>query len=134
MVVDTSAVVAILLQEADASVFAEAIEKAEQRLISAVSVLEAGILSKSRKGEAGGQELDNFLASAQLQIIPFDEEQALVARAAFGRFGRGRHRAGLSFGDCAAYALAATRAEPLLFKGDDFSATDIDAVVPRAGR
>ena len=133
MVVDTSAVLAILLQEADASVFAEAIETAELRLISAVSVLEAGILLRSRKGDVGEQELDTFLAASGLQVVPFDEEQALVARSGFSRFGRGRPPAGLNFGDCAVYALAATRGEPVLFKGGDFSATDLEAHLPDTG-
>ena len=121
MVIDTSAIMAILQQERDARRYAEIVQEESVKLVSAVSVLEAGILASARKGDEGERELDAFLASAEVEIVPFDEEQATVARAAFKRFGKGRHRANLNFGDCAAYALAATRAEPLLFKGSDFS-------------
>lgn len=130
MVVDTSAIMAILQHEPDARTYAELIEAADVRLISAVSVLEAGILARSRKGDEGAQALDAFLAAAELEVVPFDQEQSAVAREAFDRFGKGRHAANLNFGDCAVYALAATRAEPLLFKGDDFSATDLETRKP----
>jgi ribonuclease VapC len=125
MVVDTSAVLAILQRESKAEVLARAMEQAAERSISAVSVLEAGIVTLSRRGEAGVQKLDSFIVVAELEIVPFDAEQSLVARDAFKRYGKGRHAAGLNFGDCAAYALAATRALPLLYKGDDFSKTDV---------
>lgn len=127
MVVDTSAIMAILQQEPEARDFADVIEQAPVRLVSAVSVLEAGILASSRKGEQGARELDAFLSAAKLEIVAFDAEQALIARDAFDRFGKGRHAADLNFGDCAVYALAATRAEPLLFKGNDFPLTDLDS-------
>ncbi|MEM7192381.1 MAG: type II toxin-antitoxin system VapC family toxin [Pseudomonadota bacterium] len=78
-----------------------------------------------RKGEAGALELDNFILRGHFQTVPFDAEQSSIARLAFRRFGKGRHLAGLNFGDCAAYALASARGEPLLFKGEDFSKTDI---------
>jgi ribonuclease VapC len=130
MVVDTSTVMAILKQEPDALFYAELIETANVRLISAVSVLEAGILATSRKGDEGARELDAFLSAAELEVVPFDSEQAAVGRDAFRRFGKGRHPANLNFGDCAVYALAATRAEPLLFKGSDFSATDLQVSMP----
>jgi ribonuclease VapC len=131
MVVDTSAVMAILRQEPDASAYAQSIETANVRLISAVSVLEAGILAVSRKGDEGARELDSLLLAAELEVVPFDGEQAAVARDAFRRFGKGRHAANLNFGDCAVYALVATRAESLLFKGDDFSVTDLQVSKPR---
>lgn len=127
MVVDTSAVMGILQEEPEARRLAEAIEAADIRLISAVSMLEAGILVESRKGQAGARELDAFIAAAALEVVPFDIEQAAVARDAFARYGKGRHAARLNFGDCAVYALAATRAAPLLFKGADFAATDLEA-------
>jgi ribonuclease VapC len=130
MVVDTSAIMAILRQEPDASAYAQLIETANVRLISAVSVLESGILAISRKGDQGARELDSFLIAAELEVVPFESEQAAVARDAFRRFGKGRHAANLNFGNCAAYALAATHAEPLLFKGNDFSATDLHVCVP----
>lgn len=126
MVIDTSVIMAILQQEDDAQSLAALIEQGETRLISAVSVLEAGILSQSRKGDEGSQALDAFLAAAALEVVPFDLEQSDLARAAFDRFGKGRYKANLNFGDCAVYALAASRAEPLLFKGEDFSATDLE--------
>lgn len=125
MVVDTSVIIAILESERDAKEFAEHINNAPVRLISAVSVLEAGMIAESRKGEAGAKDLDSLLQSAELRIVPFDEEQAAIARSAFRRFGKGRHSAGLNFGDCAAYALSLSSGEPLLFKGDDFAKTDI---------
>jgi ribonuclease VapC len=126
MVVDTSAAMAILRREPEAEAFARVIEAAETRLISAVSVLEAGMLVEARKREAGALELDSLLMRARLDVVPFDAEQAQVARLAFRRYGKGLHPAGLNFGDCAAYALAKTRGEPLLFKGDDFPLTDVD--------
>jgi ribonuclease VapC len=125
MVLDTSAVLAILQREAESEHFAALIEADPIRLISAVSVLETGMIVEVRKAESGALELDNFILRGQLQTVPFDAEQAGIARLAFRRFGKGRHPAGLNFGDCAAYALASTRGEPLLFKGEDFSKTDI---------
>ena len=125
MVIDTSAVLVILQREPESERFAALIEADPIRLISAVSVLEAGMIAEVRKGEAGALELDNFILRGQLQTVPFDAEQASIARLAFRRFGKGRHPAGLNFGDCAAYALASTRGEALLFKGEDFAKTDI---------
>ena len=134
MVVDTSAAMAILQREPEAEAFARAIEAAPTRLISAVSVLEAGMLVEARKREAGAVELDSFLLRAQLDVVPFDAEQAQVARLAFRRFGKGLHPAGLDFGDCAAYALASTRGEPLLFKGDGLPQTDVLVGLATTGR
>ena len=125
MVIDTSAVLAILQREPESQRFAERIEADPVGLISAVSALEAGMLFEVRKGEPGALEFDNFILRGQLQIVPFDAEQASIARLAFRRFGRGRHPAKLNFGDCAAYGLASTRGESLLFKGEDFAKTDI---------
>lgn len=104
-------------------------EEASERLIS-VSVLEAGIVSLSRRGESGVERLESFIATAELDVVAFDAEQCRAAREAFARYGKGRHPAGLNFGDCASYALAATRALPLLFKGADFAQTDIAAALP----
>ena len=125
MVIDPSAVLAILQREPESERFAALIEADPVRLISAVSVLEAGMIAEVRKGEAGALELDNFILRGQIQTVPFDAEQADIARLAFRCFGKGRHPAGLNFGDCAAYALASSLGEPLLFKGEDFSKTDI---------
>lgn len=128
MVIDTSAVLAILQREPESERFAASIEADPIRLISAVSMLEAGMIAEVRKGETGALELDNVILRGQFQTVPFDAEQANIARLAFRRFGKGRHPAGLNFGDCAVYALASTRGEPLLFKGEDFAKTDIAKV------
>jgi ribonuclease VapC len=129
MVIDTSAVLAILQLERDAEELARPIERASERLMSSVSFLEASIVSLNRRGPAGVSKLEAFAAVSQLDIVGFDAEQARVARDAYDRYGKGRHPASLNFGDCASYALAATRALPLLFKGDDFAKTDVRSVV-----
>jgi ribonuclease VapC len=90
--------------------------------------LEAGLVMVHRFGPAGGAELDALLSRIAASIVPFDDHHATIARDAFVRYGKGRHRAGLNFGDCAAYALAIAEAEPLLFKGTDFGATDVEVV------
>ena len=128
MVIDSSAIVAVLLSEKNAAQIAQAIEAASQRLLSAANLLEASIVIESRKGEAGGRELDLLLYRAAIEIVAVDQDQAETARIAWRRFGKGRHPAGLNYGDCFAYALAKSRGLPLLFQGDDFSQTDIDAV------
>lgn len=125
MVVDTSALVAILQQEPEAETFARLIEESSTRLVSAATVLEAGMVAEVRCGKRGADELDHLLLRARFDIVPFDSEQAVIAREAFRRFGKGRHRAGLNLGDCFAYALAKTSGEPLLYKGEDFSETDV---------
>ncbi len=98
-------------------------------LISAVSVLEAGIIVQDRRGDEGVLRLEAFLREAEIETIPFDAEQSRVAIEGFRRFGKGNHPAGLNFGDCAAYALARVSGEPLLFKGKDFARTDVAAVL-----
>ncbi|MBM3585669.1 MAG: type II toxin-antitoxin system VapC family toxin [Alphaproteobacteria bacterium] len=125
MVIDASAVFAILRREPDAQCFAVAIEESTVRLMSAVTVLECGIVARARKGDAGARDFDDFLAATSPKIVPFDADQAAIARDAFVRFGKGQHDAALNFGDCAVYALAASRVEPLLCKGGDFAATDL---------
>ena len=127
MVVDTSAVIAVLNEEAEAGTMLAKMERDTLRLISAVSVLEAGIIAHSRKGDEGVAALDAFLREAELEIQPFDADQAFLARRAYSEFGKGQHAAGLNFGDCAVYALALATGEPLLFKGSDFSNTDVEA-------
>jgi ribonuclease VapC len=128
MVIDSSAIVAALLNAKNAAQIAQAIEVASQRLLSAANLLEAAIVIESRKGEAGGRELDLLLYRAAIEIVAVDQDQAETARIAWRRFGKGRHPAGLNYGDCFAYGLAKSRGLPLLFQGDDFSQTDIDAV------
>jgi ribonuclease VapC len=125
MVLDTSAVLAILLDEPERRAFAEQIEAAEGRLLSAASFVETSMILESRHGAEGVRALDRLLSVAGVEMVAVDSAQALAAREAFRQFGKGRHAAGLNFGDCFAYALAKTRAEPLLFKGNDFAYTDV---------
>jgi ribonuclease VapC len=127
MVIDTSAIVAIALNEAEAETFEQRIADAPARLISAATVLEAAMVIETRLGEPGGIELDLWLMKAGIEIVAVDAEQADQVRRAWRRFGKGRHPAGLNFGDCFSYALSVLTQEPLLFKGDDFSRTDIAA-------
>jgi ribonuclease VapC len=128
MVIDTSALIAILGYEAEAPQFAEAIQSDPVRLISAASLLECAIVIEARYGQAGGDKLDQLLHVAQIQVEPVTAEQVATARLAFRTYGKGHHPAALNFGDCFAYALAKISKEPLLFKGDDFSQTDIQPV------
>jgi ribonuclease VapC len=129
MVLDTSALLAILMNEPEIDAFSAAIEADPRRLISAATVVETGIVVERRFGDPGGRELDLLLHRAGCEIVPVDAEQAEIARAAFRRFGKGRHPAGLNFGDCFAYSLAVVRGEPLLFKGNDFAQTDVARVL-----
>jgi ribonuclease VapC len=128
MVIDTSALLAILLREPQAGRIAGAIEAGSPRLLSAASLLEASIVIESRKGEAGGRELDLLIYRSGIEVVAVDQPQAEMARAAWRRFGKGNHRAGLNYGDCFAYALAKVRRLPLLFCGNDFSRTDVETV------
>ena len=128
MVVDTSVLIAILLDEPDREAFENAIDEADVCLVSAMSKFEAGMVMIGRLGNAGAIRLDQLLDSIGAIIVPFDDRQADIARDAFARYGKGRHKAALNFGDCAAYALAVAEAEPLLFKGTDFGATDVEVV------
>ncbi len=125
MVIDTSAIAAILFGEEDSERFTAAIEADPTRFISAASVLEAAIVAETRKGSPGGRELDLLLLTAGIEAVAFNEEQLRVARHAFRVYGKGRHPAGLNLGDCFSYALSRTSGEPLLFKGDDFAKTDV---------
>jgi ribonuclease VapC len=125
MVIDTSAFIAILRDEPEAVAFRLSVVTSSVRLASAMTKLEAGIVVAGRRGQPGLVELDRLFAELAVTFVPFDEHQADIARDAFARYGKGRHSAGLNFGDCAAYALAMAEAEPLLFKGTDFGATDV---------
>ena len=124
MVVDTSALVAILLQEEDAQAYADAIAAAATAALSAASYVELAIVSLSR-GARGRAELEAMLADAVIDIVPVTLDQARIAAGAYERYGKGRHAAALNFGDCFAYALAKSRGEPLLFKGTDFGLTNV---------
>jgi ribonuclease VapC len=121
----------LLPDEATAPQIAESIERASPRLLSVANLLEATIVIETRKGEPGGRDLDLLLYRAQIELVEVDQDQAEIARAAWRRFGKGRHPAALNYGDCFAYALAKSRHAPLLFVGDDFAQTDIErAAVP----
>ncbi len=130
MVVDTSALLAILQDEPERRGFNEALESADSRLISAATFVEVSIIIESRYGAEGVRDLDLLLERAGLELVPVDVEQARAARAAYSRFGKGRHPAGLNLGDCFSYALARVLGEPLLFKGADFSQTDLRPFQP----
>ena len=130
MVIDTSALVAILFGEPDAKLFAEALEAAPVRLVSAVTRVELAFVVEGRKGTAGRADLQLLLRDGGFHIISLTPQQADIAIDAFRRFGRGRHRAGLNTGDCFSYPLAVASSHPLLFKGDDFAHTDIRRALP----
>jgi ribonuclease VapC len=125
MVLDTSAVVAILLNEPERRAFDVAVAAESRRLMAAPTLVELAMVIEGRFGPAGGHRLDRWLAEAGIEIVPFTREQAELARGAFRRYGKGRHPAGLNYGDCFAYALAKATGEPLLFKGEDFRQTDV---------
>jgi ribonuclease VapC len=129
VVLDTSALVAVLLGEPERDRFIAALAEAEDPLISAGTLLEASIVLRSKLGEAGLADLDELLATAGVRCVAVDLAQVHAARDAFARFGKGRDAAGLNYGDCFAYALAKVVQVPLLFKGDDFRRTDVVAAV-----
>jgi ribonuclease VapC len=125
MVIDTSAFAAIFFGEPERQEFLAAITAAGSRLVSAATVLETGIVLEVRQSDAAGREFDLFIVRANVQIVPVDAELADLARSAWRRYGKGRHPAGLNFGDCFSYALAKFSGEPLLAKGTDFASTDV---------
>lgn len=126
MIVDTSAVIAILAEEDDAAVYAEALAGAETCRLSAASYLECGIVLDSQRDPIISRALDELMQEAQCVVEPVTERQARLARQAYADFGKGSgHPAGLNFGDCLSYALASDLREPLLWKGNDFGHTGI---------
>ncbi len=129
MIVDSSAVLAVLNRESDSARYESAIAQAALCRISVASLLETAIVVESRGGAEAGRELDAFLERAGIEAAPVTTEQLAAARRAWRRFGRGNHPAALNFGDCFAYALAEVTNEPLLYKGADFSRTDIAPAV-----
>jgi ribonuclease VapC len=131
MVVDTSALIAILFGEPETESFVQALVNDPKKMISAFNILESAIVVEAKKGEAGGRELDLLVHRARIEIIPLNTDQVEVALAAWRKHGKGNHPAGLNIGDCCAYALAKYSGEPLLFKGRDFSQTDIRPVIER---
>jgi len=126
VIVDSSAIVAILGHEDDVDSLAEALVEAPIRRLSAVNYVETAIVIDSRRDPVLSRGLDDFLREAQIKIEGVTPEQARLAREAYRDFGKGRHRSGLNFGDCFDYALAKDKREPLLFKGDDFRRTDVE--------
>lgn len=128
MVIDTSALIAILFGEPEAEVFSRAVADDPKKLISVFNALETGIVVEAKKGETGGRELDLLLHRVRIEIVAMNVDQAELARSAWRNYGKGNHPAGLNIGDCCAYALAKYSGEPLLFKGDDFKQTDIRSV------
>jgi len=129
MVLDSSAIIAILLNEPDAASILSAFDRDESKLVSAATLLEAAMVIEARKGDGGGVALDLLLSKGGVQIVTVDAAQVAEARRAWRRFGRGRHEAGLNYGDLFAYALSRTTGEALLFKGDDFRRTDVARVI-----
>lgn len=125
MVIDTSAILAILFGEPEAESFIHAIASDQRRLVSAFTILETAAVLMSRKGSAAVRELDLLLHGARITVVSFDPDQARIARNAYETFGKGRHPAALNLGDCCSYALARSSGEALLFKGNDFSQSDI---------
>ncbi len=134
MIVDTSALIAILRAEDDASVMAHAIEEAQTRRISAANYLETAVVVDASRDPVASRRFDELVQTAELRVEPVTHDQARIARDAYRDFGKGSgHKAGLNFGDCFAYALAKSTGEPLLFKGDDFGHTDISPAFLSAG-
>ena len=128
MILDTSAIIAILFNENDAQLYAQAITRADSCRLSAATFVETAIVVEAQTKNNGGRQLDAFIRRAGIAIEPVTEEQAHIARQAFIDFGKGRHPAGLNYGDCFSYALAKATHEALLFKGKDFAKTDLTAV------
>jgi ribonuclease VapC len=125
MIIDTSALVALLDQESEAERIALALASSSERILSAANLVEIGIVMQTRRGDDGVRDLDLLLAKLKVDIAAVTADHADIARKAFRRYGRGRHAANLNFGDCFAYALAKEKSVPLLFKGDDFGRTDV---------
>lgn len=131
MVIDTSALIALLLGEPETAKFVTSITVASRRLISAPSYVETAIVIMARSGSQAQDALDRLIACLGIEVVPFTQEQAALAVAAYRRYGRGSgHPARLNFGDCFSYALAKLQGEPILFKGDDFAHTDLAAAAP----
>ena len=130
MIVDASAILAILLEEPDGDLFEDRLLVPRQsHAMSPVNYLEAAVKADGLRDTRKGEELDNLIAGFGIEIVPVTSEQAFLAREAYQKFGKGNHAAKLNLGDCFAYALAKARREPLLFKGEDFRMTDIEAAV-----
>jgi ribonuclease VapC len=134
MVIDASAVLAVLLGEEDAGFYADTIENAADPQMSTVSALEVALVIGARKREQGLAAMGRFLEKGSIQVVAFDHQQLSLAKEAWWKYGKGRHAAALNLGDCCSYALAKVSGKPLLYKGNDFSKTDVRSIssVPRS--
>lgn len=129
MILDTSAIIAILKKEDEAPVLVDALTAAARVSLSAATLVEATLVCEGRDARFGAADLEALLQRIGPEVVPFTAEHAALAREGWRRYGKGRHPAGLNLGDCFAYALAKARGEPLLYKGDDFARTDVKAAV-----
>ncbi|MGA2471833.1 MAG: type II toxin-antitoxin system VapC family toxin [Solirubrobacteraceae bacterium] len=129
MVLDTSALIAMLLAEPERDAYVALLAEAEDPMISAATLVDASIVMLAKTAEAGIRDLDELLRTGGVRCVAVDDEQARLARDAFARFGKGRSAAGLNYGDCFSYALARSTNQPLLFKGEDFSKTDVTPAI-----
>jgi ribonuclease VapC len=129
MVIDSSALIAIVAGEPERRGFIDAITAAEARLVGSPTMMETSIVVLGRTGESSLQDLRDFCVRGGIETVPFGPEHLDLAIDAFRRFGKGRHPAGLNFGDCFSYALAKATGEPLLFKGNDFALTDVKPAI-----
>lgn len=134
MVLDTSAIIAILFDESDGAALLDAVLADATRIVPAPVLVECTIVAEARAGENAARELDLLLDRLGVTILPCTHDDALLARSAWRRYGRGRHKAGLNFGDCFSYAASKRTNEPLLFKGDDFRKTDVVSALPHTSR
>jgi ribonuclease VapC len=129
MIIDTSAIIAVLNDEPERRSFNEAIEKSDVCLLSTAGFVEASMVMENSRGYEGLRDFDLWMAAAGIELAPIDTDQAHIARQAFRQYGKGRHPAALNFGDCFSYALAKASGFPLLFKGEDFNKTDIQTAL-----
>ncbi|WP_254979005.1 type II toxin-antitoxin system VapC family toxin [Cyanobium sp. ATX 6A2] len=130
LVIDTSALMALLLQESDAEALLDAAARASKVHLSTASRLELGLMAESARHGVEGHEVEQLLLALEVRLVPFDQHQLHWALAGWRRFGKGRHEAALNVGDCFSYGLAMALDLPLLFKGDDFAATDVQPALP----
>lgn len=129
MIVDSSIFIAVLRGEAGCEAYEALLVGPRPVVTSAATLVEAGIVAEGKGGERAGADLDALIRDAEIDVIPLTAEHAALARDAWRRYGKGRHPAGLNLGDCFSYALAKSRNEPLLFKGEDFARTDVKAAI-----
>jgi ribonuclease VapC len=129
VILDTSAIMAMILAEPEGAAFEDLVTRVERVAMSAATHLEVSMVSAGRRSPDIWPDVDDLLQRMEVEVVPFTAEHAALARQAWRRYGKGRHTAGLNLGDCFAYALAVSRDEPLLFKGDDFSQTDVKAAL-----